>query len=84
MGLIKALDRYDVADKRKATFQTYAYYWVFQAVYRYANTQRLIKIPEYVVNERPGFYIHVKSIEQGIGNRNDYDDYYGGGESLQL
>ena len=29
IGLIKAIEKYDINYRTKATFQTYAYYWVF-------------------------------------------------------
>ena len=46
IGLLKAIDKYDVTNVKGATFNTYAYWWVRSYITNHLNYhQQLIRIP---------------------------------------
>ena len=52
LGLVSALKRYDVTHCKKATFQTYAFYWIYQSINKYGQQhQQNIRIPYNVKSE---------------------------------
>ena len=53
IGLIKAIEKYDINYRTKATFQTYAYYWVFQSIDRFAKqNQGNIRVPLHALKKQ--------------------------------
>ena len=47
-GIMKAIQKYNISDERKATFFTYAYHWVRSTVSKGLQEQKnFIKIPDY-------------------------------------
>ncbi len=71
LGLLKALDRYDPDHIKKASFETYATFWVRQAIAEYINENSLdfVKVPEKAQKE---FIKMVKSVEEAAQRKGGY------------
>ncbi len=73
LGLIKAVDRYDLS--RKCKFSTYAAWWIRQAILRaLANQGKIIRIPVYMLEKVSAFHKNVERLRQKLGRPPSRDE----------